>query len=98
MRSLPLTRGDVRPMTGKERLHQLVEVLPEGEVETATRVIEGLAALAMSDPVTRALELAPEDDEPVSDEDRIAIREGWEDYRAGRGVSSGDVRRKNRDS
>jgi hypothetical protein len=32
-------------MVTKERLHQLVEVLPEGEVATATRILEALSGL-----------------------------------------------------
>lgn len=55
-------------MTTKERIHRLVDALPEGDLETAERVLEGLAALAVSDPVARALALAPEDDEPDDDD------------------------------
>ncbi len=66
-------------MTTKERLHQLVDQLPESEVATATRVLEALRAAA--DPLASA----PEDDEPTTAEDRRAIKEGWELYRQGKG-------------
>ena len=66
-------------MTTKERVHRLVDTLPEEELETAERVLEGLAALALSDPVARALALAPDDDEPVTEEEAAAIEEGERD-------------------
>lgn len=36
------------------------------------------------DPVLKALRDAPPDDEPVTEEDRIALEEAWEDVRQGR--------------
>ena len=80
-------------MTVKERLHRLVDALPERELETAAHVLEGLAALAQMDPVARALALAPDDDEPVTDAERTELAEGWADYQAGRGASAEEVRR-----
>jgi hypothetical protein len=54
-------------MTIKERLHHLVDALPESEVPTATRILEALVATA--DPVLRAHLLAPEDDESTAGDD-----------------------------
>ena len=48
-------------MTVKERLHHLVEALPETELETAARVLEALHATA--DPVAWALDNAPDNDD-----------------------------------
>lgn len=80
-------------MTTKERLHRLVDTLPARELETAAHVLEGLATLALTDPVARALALAPDDDEPLTDAERAELREGWDDYQAGRGLSTEEMRR-----
>lgn len=63
-------------MTVKEKLYRLVNVLPETELVAAERYLEYLAHSA--DPVALALELAPDDDEPLTDRERAAIRAGWE--------------------
>lgn len=80
-------------MTTKERLYRLVDALPERERETAAHVLEGLAALAITDPVARALALAPDDDEPETDEERAAVAEARAEFAAGRGISSEQLRR-----
>ena len=79
-------------MTTKERIHQLVEDLPESELETAKRVLEALSALSLSNPVVEALANAPVDDESVSDEEAQAIEEGERDIEAGQVVSVDQVR------
>ncbi len=66
----------------KERLYRLVDQIPEGEVHTAERFLEYLAA--SDDPVLRSLMNAPEDDEPVTPEEEEAVREALEDVAAGR--------------
>jgi hypothetical protein len=38
----------------KERLHQLVDVLPEGELTTAARILEALSGLAPGEPLDLA--------------------------------------------
>ena len=79
-------------MTTKERIHQLVEDLPQSELETAKRVLEGLSALSLSNRIVEALADAPVDDESVSDEEAQAIEEGERDIDAGRVVSVDQVR------
>ena len=79
-------------MTTKERIHQLVEDLPQSELEPAKRVLEGLAALSLSNRIVEALANAPVDDESVSDEEAQAIEEGERDIDAGRVVSVDQVR------
>lgn len=79
-------------MTTKERIHQLVEDLPQSELETAKRVLEGLSALSLSNRIVEALANAPVDDESVSDEEAQAIEEGERDIDAGRVVSVDQVR------
>ena len=79
-------------MTTKEQIHQLVDDLPERELETVKRVLEGLSALTLSNPVVEALANAPVDDEAVSDEEAQAIEEGERDIEAGQVVSVDQVR------
>ena len=79
-------------MTTRERIHQLVEQLPDTELATAERVLAGLAALADAQPVLRALAGASEDDEPVTEEDASAIEEGERDLGLGRTLSAADAR------
>jgi len=75
----------------KERLYRLIDRLPDGEVHTAERFLEYLAA--SDDPVVRALMNAPGDEEPVPPEEEEAVREGLEDVAAGRMHSLEEVKR-----
>lgn len=50
-------------MTKRERLHSLVEDLPDQELHAALRFVEYLRR-ETSDPVARALREAPLEDEP----------------------------------
>ncbi len=70
-------------MTTKEKLQRLVSGLSEHEAERALVLVEG----EFEDPLTRALERAPEDDEPITEEDKAAISEGRADVAAGRTIS-----------
>lgn len=79
-------------MTDRERLHELVEDLPESEVHAALRFVEYLRN-AEDDPVLKALRDAPPDDEPVTEEDVAALEEAWEDVRQGRLISHEEIRR-----
>lgn len=74
----------------KERLHRLVDQIPEGEVHTAERFLEYLANAG--DPVWRALMNAPEDDEPLSAEDREALEEGRRALAEGHVISDEELR------
>jgi hypothetical protein len=75
----------------QDKLHRLVNVLPESELAAAERYLEYLAHSA--DPVALALELAPEDDEPLTDEDRAAIAEARAEFAAGHGIPSEQLKR-----
>lgn len=79
-------------MTDRERLHDLVEDLPESEVHAALRFVEYLRH-SEDDPVLAALRDAPPDDEPLTEEDVAALEEAWEDVRQGRLVSHEEIRR-----
>lgn len=80
-------------MTERERLHLLIEKLPERDVHTALRFLEYLESTG-SDPVLSALDKAPVDDEPLSAEDVQALEEAEEDRRQGRVVSHEEARRR----
>jgi predicted transcriptional regulator len=79
-------------MTEKERLHSLVEDLPEPEVHVALRFVEYLRR-ETSDPVARALEEAPFDDEPLTAEDLAELEAAERDRQEGRVVSHDEARR-----
>ncbi len=78
-------------MTVKERLHHLVDVLPERELETAAHVLEALHATA--DPVAWALDNAPLDDEPYTQEEQAAVEEAYEDVASGTTFTLDEVKR-----
>ncbi len=79
-------------MTEKERLHSLVEDLPEPEVHAALRFVEYLRR-ETPDPVARALQEAPFDDEPVTAEDLAELEAAERDWQEGRVVSHDAARR-----
>lgn len=64
-----------------EVLHRLVDELPEAEHHSARRFLEYLRN--MGDPVYRAYMEVPLDDEPLTPEEEVAIREGRAAYEAG---------------
>ena len=78
-------------MTKRDALHRLVEDLPEEDLGTAVRVLEGLRAT--SDPVKLALDNAPLDDEPDDDDFDGGLAEARADAKAGRGVATEELRR-----
>ena len=78
-------------MTTKERLHQLIDALPESELGAAEHFLKALCK--GDDLLLRILEEAPEDDEPETEEERAAVEEAWEDVKRGRLVSSEEIHR-----
>lgn len=70
-------------------LHRLVDQVPRHSLHLVARLME--AVLAEEDPVARALENAPIDDEPVTDEDIAAIEEADEAARRGELISHEDL-------
>ena len=79
-------------MTTKERLHRLVDDLPEQEWHAAERFLQYLRDMA-TDPVLRLLEEAPEVDEPLTREEEEALRESREGRQRGEWLTDEDVRR-----
>ncbi len=70
-------------MVTRERLYELVDALPEGELSTAARYLDQLRERYETDPLVRLLDGAPEDDEPLTPEEEAAIDEGLAEYRRG---------------
>ena len=78
-------------MTKRQALHRLVDDLPEEDLTTAVRVLEGLRVT--SDPVKWALDNAPPDDEPDDDDLDGGLTEARADAKAGRGLATDELRR-----
>lgn len=78
-------------MENRQTLHTLVDELPEPELPAARRYLEYLRQTA--DPLRRALEAAPVDDEPLTDEDLAAVRRGRTEYAKGETVSHDEIKR-----
>ncbi len=79
-------------MEDRETLHTLVDELPEPELRPARRFLEYLR-LQAADPLRVVLDAAPLDDEPVTDDDLAAIREGLQEKAAGEVVPHEEVKR-----
>jgi hypothetical protein len=67
-------------------LHRIVDELPDKSLDAAAILLA-----RVRDPLTAALEAAPLDDEPLTDEDRAAAEEGWAAYRRGEAVDLDDL-------
>lgn len=78
----------------RETLHQLVEDLDEQDVPTAGRVLGALRdSRQVLDPL-RALDMAPEDDEPETPEERAAVEEALREIQEGKpGLSTEELKR-----
>lgn len=64
--------------------------MPEPELPAARRYLEYLRQTA--DPLRRALDAAPADDEPLTGDDLAAIREGHADRAKGETASHDDIK------
>ncbi len=60
----------------KKELHQLLDQLPESELHTAQRFLEFLKNQT-GDPFLKALQDAPEDDEPETPQEAATVQEAW---------------------
>jgi hypothetical protein len=77
-------------MTAKEQLRQAVEELSEAEAAEALQI---LARHGKRDPVIEFLDNAPLDDEPETEDERVAVAEGMEALRRGDTISLDDLER-----
>ncbi|GEM_PF-316540 len=80
-------------MTIKEELHRLIDELPEREARVARPFLEYLRNVG-SDPLLKALMQAPEDDEPETDEERVAVQEARDQLARGEAIADDEVWRR----
>lgn len=73
-------------MTTREKLHQLVDELPEEKLDAALKAIVTRA----DDPVIRRLEEAPLEDEEISPEEEASVQEARDELTAGTPLVSHD--------
>ena len=66
----------------REEVKNLIDCVPTDELLVVKRYVQYV--IEMQDPVLRSLMDAPVDDEPLTDEDIAAIKEGEDDIAAGR--------------
>ena len=71
-------------MSARDKLRAIVDGLPEDQLETVLRVVESMQSQGERDPMLEMLENAPEDDEPLSEEERTALEEARTDKALGR--------------
>ncbi len=76
----------------KERLHKLVDSLPEAEVHAAERYLQYLNDIG-ADSLLRAIAEAPYDDEDETEEERAAVGRAREQRARGEVKSIEQVRR-----
>lgn len=81
----------------RQALHRLLERVPDSEIQAARRFLEYLAAFA-NDPVWRALQNAPYDDEPETLEERAAVAEAYRAIERGEVVPHGEIVRRLRNA
>lgn len=77
-------------MRDRDRLHTLVDALPEDELHVALRFVEFLGTEVTPQ---WSLEDAPLDDEPVTPEDEAALAQAERDVAEGRILTHEDARR-----
>jgi hypothetical protein len=72
----------------RDRLHALVDALPEGELADVEQLLESFAT---ADPALRAALLAPVDDEPLSDSEIASIERSKREIARGEYVADDDL-------
>ena len=73
----------------REALHELIDRIPEEELQAAKRFLEYLAV----NPAYRAALSAPPDDEPVTEADGAAITRAQEDVQKGKFSAHAEILR-----
>lgn len=76
----------------KQRLHRLIDELPEDEIQAAERCLESLCN--HRDPVLDAIRSAPDVEEPFSEEEERGVDDAIHHLRAGNRVPHAQVLRK----
>lgn len=76
----------------REDLHRIIDEIPEGELAGVHRYLRYVRDVGQ-DPVRRALDNAPLDDEPETEEEKMAVEEAKADFKAGRTMSTDELKR-----
>ena len=78
-------------MSDRELAHELIDRLPDVQISALVGLLETII-----DPVAAALRSAPIDDEPVTDEDRLAAAEArdWLKQNGGKGIPHSEAMRR----
>ena len=74
----------------KNRLAELIEQLPEGEMQAAVRYLEYLKD--RGDPYLKFLMSVPEEDEELTDEFQRELDRAWKDIDDGKVISSDQLK------
>ena len=88
--ALPVANARIQCMTAKELLLKEAPSWSEHDAQVALAAVER----EREDPVIAAFHDAPEDDEPWTEQEDVAVREADEDIAAGRTVSHEEMLRK----
>jgi hypothetical protein len=74
----------------RQHAHELIDHIPESQLSTAVGLLEKIV-----NPVTLALLNAPIDDEPETEEERLAVAESeeWLKQNGGKGIPHEEVKR-----
>ena len=75
----PRARRSTLTTSAKADLHRLIDDLDEDQAARLLQIV--------SDPLERSLMLAPLDDEPLTEDEKVAIAEGEAAYRRGDWIS-----------
>jgi len=75
----------------REELHELVDKLPDDELNAARRFLEYIRH--HGDPFLKKLMEAPIDDEPVTEEEEALVAEAREELTRGETISHEEVKR-----
>ena len=70
-------------VSAKADLHRLIDDLDEDQAARLLQIV--------SDPLERSLMLAPLDDEPLTEDEKVAIAEGEAAYRRGNWTADHDL-------
>ena len=75
----------------RQLAHELIDRLPEAQLSSLVQFLETIV-----DPVTAALDEAPIDDEPETDDERLAVSEAreWLRREGGKGIPHGEAMRR----
>ena len=74
----------------KNRLAELIEQLPEGEIEAAVRYLEYLKD--RGDPYLKFLMSVPEEDQELTDRFQTELDKAWKDIDEGQVISSDQLK------